>query len=381
MDRTNNQKVLAYLREHQDDMVALLTHVVELESPSDHKPSLDKLSAFLAGESGELGAVVEILEQPEAGNHVRARWGRGEGGALILCHMDTVWNLGTITERPVRIEDGKLYGPGADDMKGGIVIALWAIRALRELGMLPEKRITMLLNTDEEVGSPTSQLIIEREAREHDVVFVLEPPVPPHGSLKTWRKGVGGYRISTSGWATHAGADHEKGVNAIDELAHQILAVQGFTNYETGTTFNVGVVGGGTRSNVIPAEAWAEIDVRVKTMEEFERVKEKMQSLKVHNPKATLKVTGGMNRPPMVRTADIVALFVKAQSLASEMGLQISEAGTGGGSDGNFTAALGIPTLDGMGADGDGGHALDEYVLISSLPERAAILAAMLRSM
>lgn len=381
MDRTNNQKVLAYLRAHQDDMVALLTRIVELDSPSDHKPSLDKLSAFLAEEAGELGAAVEIRQQPETGNHVLARWGEGEGGALILCHMDTVWDLGTISERAVHIEDGKLYGPGADDMKGGIVIALWAIRTLRELGMFSQKRVTMLLNADEEIGSPTSRPIIEREARAHDVVFVLEPPVPPHGSLKTWRKGIGQYRIAVTGWATHAGADHEKGVNAIEELAHQILAVQGFTNYETGTTFSVGVVGGGTRSNVVPAEAWAEIDVRVKTVDEFERVKDKMQSLKVHNPKATLEVTGGMDRPPMVRTADIVALFEKAQSLAGKMGLQISEAGTGGGSDGNFTAALGIPTLDGMGADGDGGHALDEYVLISSLPERAAILAAMLRSL
>ena len=380
MNKTKNQQILEYLREYEDDMVGLLKRIVEMESPSDNKPLLDKFSGFLANEASGLGATVEVVEQPEMGNHVLARWGTGGGGALILCHMDTVWDEGTIAERPVRIEEGKLFGPGADDMKGGIVIGLWAIRTLNAMDMFPEKRITILFTADEEIGSPTSRPIIEREALDHDVVFVLEPPVPPHGSLKTWRKGVGQYRISVTGWATHAGADHEKGANAIEELARQILAVQDMTDYETGSTFNVGVVNGGTRSNVVPAEAWAEIDVRVKTMEEYERVENKMRRLKVHNPRTKLEVSGGMNRPPMERKPEIIALFDKAQSLAGEMGIQITEAGTGGGSDGNFTAALGVPTLDGMGADGDGGHALDEYVLISSLPERAAILAAMLRT-
>jgi glutamate carboxypeptidase len=293
--------------------------------------------------------------------------------------MDTVWDVGTVAERPVRIDEGKLYGPGAEDMKGGIVVALWAMRALRELGLLPEQPITLLLTSDEETGSITSRPFIEAEARKHGLVFVMEPPVPPHGSLKTSRKGVGDYRVSVTGRAAHSGADHGKGINALEELAHQIRTIQGFTDYETGTTFNVGQAGGGTRRNVVPAEAWAEIDVRIIRASEAARVAAQMQGLRPHLPGAKVKVSGGFERPPMERTAEIAALFARAQALASGMGLMLSEASTGGASDGNLTAALGVPTLDGMGVVGDGGHSLDEYALIASLPERAAVLAAMLR--
>ena len=380
MSANTNLQILDYLRNRQQDMTDTLTHLVELESPSDDKAALDRFGSYLAWELRGIGAQVETLPQPEAGDHLIARWGNGERGVLLLCHMDTVWPLGTLDERPVRIEGDKLFGPGADDMKGGIVMALWAIRAMRELNLMPPKRISMLLNSDEETGSHTSREVIEREALKHDAVFVLEPSVPPHGAYKTWRKGVGVYRLAVTGWATHAGADHEKGVNAIEELAHQILTIQGFTDYENGTTFNVGVVGGGTRSNVVAAEAWAEVDVRVKTLEEAARVEEKMHTLQPHNPRAALSVSGGLNRPPMERSAQIAALFEKAQTLAAEMRIEISETGTGGGSDGNFTAALGVPTLDGMGVVGDGGHALNEHVLLSLLPERAAVLAAMLNA-
>ncbi|MGD8791323.1 MAG: M20 family metallopeptidase [Anaerolineae bacterium] len=362
-------------------MVALLTRLVELESPTDDKPSLDRLAAFLAGQLDHLGARVEILAQTEAGDHVRARWGQGRGGALLLCHMDTVWDLGTVAQRPVRIEEGRLYGPGAFDMKGGIVNALWAVRALRDLHLFPRRPITMLLTSDEETGSTTSRPIIEEEARRHDVVFVLEPAQPPGGDYKTWRKGVGGYRLTARGRASHAGADHEKGVNAIEELAHQILAIQAFTNYEAGTTVNVGLVRGGTRSNVVPAQATVEIDVRVMDEVQAARLDAQMLGLKPHLPGASLQVTGGVGRPPMVRTPQIAALFARARDLAAGMGLSLGETGTGGGSDGNYTAALGVPTLDGMGAVGDGGHALDEHVVVTSLPERAAILAAMLHDL
>jgi len=378
---TDNQKISSYLRDHRQEMVALLTQIVEMESPTSDKPSLDRLGAFLADQSHALGAEVKTLSQPDAGNHVRAHWGDGDGGALLLCHMDTVWDLGTVAERPVRIEskEGKLYGPGAFDMKGGIVNALWAMRALRELHLEPGRPVTLLLTSDEETGSLTSRPIIEAEALKHDVVFVLEPAEPPLGSIKTWRKGVGMYSISVTGRATHAGADHKKGINAIEELAHQILAIQSFTDYKAGTTLSVGVVGGGTRSNVVPAQAWARIDMRVMNAGEAARVEEKMQGLKPHLPGATVKVSGGVNRPPMVRTPEIVALYTQAKALAAEMGLELTETGTGGGSDGNFTAALGVPTLDGMGVVGDGGHAVHEHVVVDSLPERAALLAAMIR--
>ena len=377
---SDNQRILAHLRDHQDDMVALLAQLVEMESPSDDKPSLDRLGAFLADHLSALGAQVEVLHQVEAGNHVCARWDSGQGGALLLCHMDTVWDLGTVAQRPVRVEDGRLYGPGAFDMKGGIVNALWAMRSLRDLGLPPAQPVTLLLTADEETGSRTSRPIIEAEAQEHDVVFVLEPAQPPHASLKTWRKGVGSYRFKVRGRAAHAGADHEKGVNAIEELAHQILAAQSLTDYEAGTTVNVGVVGGGTRSNVVPEQAWARVDVRIANQEQAALLDARMRGLKPNLRSAALEITGGINRPPMVRTPQIAALYACAAALAAEMGFQVTEAGSGGGSDGNFTAALGVPTLDGMGVVGDGGHALHEHVVIASLPERASLLAAMLRA-
>ena len=377
-ESTANRKILAYLREHQEEMTTLLTHLVELESPTSDKPSLDRLGAYLAGEAEALGAQAEILVQDQAGNHTLARWGDGTGGALLLCHMDTVWDLGTVKERPVLVEKGRLYGPGAFDMKGGIVNSLWAIRALRTLDLMPKHRISLLINSDEETGSDTSRATIEAEALEHDVVFVLEPAQPPD-SLKTWRKGGGGFQVSVTGLSAHAGADHDRGINAIEELAHQILAIQALTDYEAGTTLNVGVVSGGTRSNVVPAQAWADVDVRVMTMEEAARIEAKMKALRPHLPGAALQVTGGVERPPMVRSPEIAALYARAEALAEDMGFQITEAGTGGGSDGNWTAALGVPTLDGMGAVGEGGHAVHEHVILSHLPERAALLAAMLR--
>jgi glutamate carboxypeptidase len=294
--------------------------------------------------------------------------------------MDTVWDLGTVAARPVRIEDGKLYGPGAFDMKGGIANSMWALRALNALDLPAGQPMTILLTSDEETGSLTSRPIIEAEALQHDVVFCLEPAQTTEGCLKTWRKGVGMFGISIEGRSAHAGADHARGVNAVEELAHQILAMQALTDYEAGTTVSVGVVKGGTRSNVVPAQASAEIDMRVMSTEEATRLEAAMQGLKPRLEGTTLTVTGGMNRPPMVRTPEIVALFTQAKAFAHEMGFEISEAGTGGGSDGNFTAALGVPTLDGMGVVGDGAHAIDEYVFLSSMPERAALLAAMLRS-
>jgi len=378
MNTESNRQILAYLHDHQQDMVEHLKRLIALESPTNHKPSVDELGHVLAKEVRDLGATVDIVPQNEVGDVVRARWGEGEGGILILSHMDTVWDVGTVAGRPTYIEDGRLYGVGSMDMKGGIVIGLWALRALRELNVFPEHPITYLFNSDEEIGSPASGATIEEEAHKHRVVFVTEPP--EHGAYKTARKGVSHYRVTATGRAAHAGAEHAKGVNAIEEIARQILIIQGMTDYEIGTTANVGVIAGGTRSNVVPAEAWIEVNVRATTRANAARIDEQMHKLTPHHPEAQLKVEGGIAVPPMERTLEIAALFAQAQSLARDMGIEITEGSTGGGSDGNRTAALGIPTLDGMGVVGEGGHGIHEYAVIDSLPERAAIMAAMLRT-
>ena len=277
---TDNQKLGSLLHARQAAMVAHLTQLVEMESPSDHKPALDRLAAVLAEQAAAVGARTEVLHQTVAGDFVRARWGNGAGGVLLLCHMDTVWDLGTLAERPVRVEDGRLYGPGAFDMKGGIVNALWAMRALRELELMPSRRVTLLITSDEEIGSEASRALIEAEARAHEVVFVLEPAHPPRASLKTWRKGVGGYRVTVTGRAAHAGAAHDEGINAIVELARHVLAIEALTDYAAGTTVNVGVIRGGTRSNVVPEQAWADVDYRVMNIAEAGRVDAFMRGLK-----------------------------------------------------------------------------------------------------
>jgi glutamate carboxypeptidase len=379
MQSTDNLRTLAYLRDHLQEMTALLALLVEMESSSYDKSSIDRLGGFLAEQARGLGAMVETLPQAKCGDHLRARWGGGPGGVLLLCHMDTVWEPGTVVRRPIRIQDGLFYGPGAFDMKGGIVNALWAMRALLDLDLLPDRRVTLLLTSDEEIGSRTSRAAIESEASTHDAVFVLEPAQPPYASLKTSRKGVGLYQVTVTGRPAHAGADHEKGINAIEEMAHQILDIQQFTEYAAGTTVNVGVVRGGTRSNVVPAQATARVDVRVTNAAEARRLDIQMHSLTPRLPGASIDVSGGINRPPMVRSDGAARLYAQAVALGGELGLRITEAGSGGGSDGNFTAALGIPTLDGLGVVGDGGHAEHEHVVLASMPERAALLAAMIR--
>ncbi len=372
-----NRRILAYLREHADEMLADLIKLIDLESPTLHKASVDALGAVLADELRGLGAAVEVIPKEEVGDILRARWNAGPGGVVILSHMDTVWAVGTVAGRPTRVEGNRIYGVGAMDMKGGIVIALWALRALRELNLFPAQPISYMLNSDEETGSLHSAVEIESEALSHKVVFVTEPP--QDGKYKTERKGVSHYKITAKGRAAHAGADHARGINAIEEMAHQILAVQAMTDYAIGTTANVGVVTGGTRGNVVPAEASIEINARARTRANAKAIHEQIMSLRAIHPEAELVIEGGIGVPPMERTPEIAALFKRAQGLAAGMGIAIDEGSTGGGSDGNKTAALGVPTLDGMGIVGDGGHAITEYGEIDSMPERAAIMAAMLR--
>lgn len=377
MTSADNRHILDYLREHQPQMVSDLQRFIELESPTSHKPAVDAFGAALADELRGLGGELEIIPKDEVGDVLRARWNPGAGGVVILSHMDTVWDVGTVAGRPTRIEGDRIYGVGAMDMKGGIVIALWALRALRELALFPAQPITYLLNSDEETGSRHSSAEIEAEALAHDVVFVTEPP--QDGKYKTQRKGTGHYIVTAKGRAAHSGADHARGINAIEELSHQVLAVQAMTDYRIGTTANVGVISGGTRPNVVPAQAQMEINTRATTRANQQSLHEQIMSLEPRHPEAELIIEHGGGVPPMERTAQIAALFKRAQTLAAEMGIALDEGSTGGGSDGNKTAALGLPTLDGMGIVGDGGHAINEYGEISSLPERAAIMAAMLR--
>jgi len=362
-----------------DEMVAELKRLVEIESPTRDKTAVDALGDVLAEETRALGAMVRLDEQAQRGDHVIARWAGAPARkqVLILCHMDTVWPPGTLAERPPRTEQGRLYGPGSYDMKGGIVITLTALRGLRTLGLWPERPITILFTSDEELGSRTSRALIEDEARRSDLVLVMEPAMSS-GAVKTSRKGTGLFVVTTTGVASHAGAAHDEGVNAIEELAHQILALQRMTDYERGTTVSVGRVQGGGRSNVVPDRARAWVDLRVATRGEGQRMLACISNLKPHLPGAAVHVQGKLSRPPMPRDELMVQTFERATAIAAEIGLTLIEGTSGGASDGNFSAALGIPTLDGLGCVGDGGHALHEHVVISSLPERAALLSALL---
>jgi glutamate carboxypeptidase len=377
---------LGYFREHHDEMLAFLARMVEHESPTTDKAAVDRYGDFLADAYRALGATVEAIPQADYGDHRRVTLdpprGAAEGGQITaLCHLDTVWAVGELARQPIRTEEGRMYGPGIYDMKGGTMMVLFALRALREQGLAPGRRVVVLLTSEEEIGSPTSRALIEEEARKSAAVLCLEPPVAPDGSLKTARKGVGRFTLKVGGRAAHAGADHAKGISAIAELAHQTLALGAMTDYALGTTVNVGVVRGGTRANVVPAEAEAEIDLRVATVAEGERVVPAILGLQPVIPGATLTVTGGLNRPPMERTPGIAALFERARALGASFGHTVTEAATGGGSDGQFAAALGIPTLDGLGVNGDGAHALGEHILTDSVPHRAALIAALLHTL
>jgi glutamate carboxypeptidase len=359
------------------DTLALLKQLVQLESPSTHKAAVDACSTCVADRLRALGAEVQSIPQPVAGNQLLATW-RGEsdgnGQFLVLLHLDTVWPIGTLTQLPLREENGKLYGPGTYDMKAGTAIVLAALQAMHASGLKPRRPIRMVFTGDEEIGSDTSRALIEAEARRSALVLVLEPAMAG-GQLKTFRKGVGTFKMVAYGRAAHAGVDHSKGVNAIEELAHQILRLQKMTDYDLGTTVNVGTIRGGSASNVVPEQAEMEVDFRISRMSEIDRIVAAVEKLKPVLAGSRLEITGGLNRPPMERTPTQVAAFEQARRLGASIGLTLEEGTTGGGSDGNFTSALGIPTLDGLGALGDGAHAAHEHIVIGSLADRAALLA------
>ena len=373
---------LPWLRERQSAMLETVRQMVEIESPSDNKAAVDRLGRWLAGKFEALGGHSKFHRATDFGDHLQVDFpGRDRRPpVLLLGHLDTVYPLGTLKNMPCREAGGRLHGPGTLDMKSGIAMMVYAIDAMRDQGGTLPRAITVLLVSDEEVGSSSSRRITEELAKRSAAVFVLEPSYGPKGALKTARKGVGEYLLKVTGKAAHAGLDFEKGHSAILELARQIERISKFVDLQRGLTLNVGIVQGGTRVNVIPAEATASIDVRVVRAGDAAGLDRKLRALKPVDRQCKLELHGVVDRPPMERTPAVVNLFRQASELAQRMGWKLEEAAVGGGSDGNLTAALGIPTLDGLGGVGEGAHAPTESIVISELPKRAALLAGLIES-
>jgi glutamate carboxypeptidase len=361
---------------HREWTVSVVKNLVHLESPSTDKVALDRCGAEIARLLAGLGGRVTMLPQAIAGDHVRAEFGRGGTQLLVIGHFDTVWPLGQLEAMPLRLEDGRLYGPGTYDMKAGIAIAMLAIRVLADIARTSAHRLVLLLTADEETGSATSRPFIEEEAQKSRAVLVVEPALGS-GGVKTARKGIADFRIEATGIPAHAGVEPERGASAIHELLWQAACISKLADPSRGLTVNIGRISGGTRSNVVAESAEMGVDVRIPTLTDASRVTAVIRSLTPRDPRVRLTVEGGVNRPPMERTAAIAALYEQARRLAAELGVELGEGSTGGVSDGNFAAALGVPTLDGLGAAGAGAHALDEHVLIDSLPFRAALLAGL----
>ncbi len=369
---------LDYCLANHEWLLELIEALVAIESPSDDPAAVDRCGAELSSRLEGLGGQITRIESSTAGAHLRAAFGSGPRQILLLGHFDTVWPIGQLQTMPLKREGGKLYGPGVFDMKAGIGLATLATRALLERGELTECQVVMLWTTDEEIGSTTSRGLIEIEASRSDAVLVFEPSLPG-GALKTSRKGVGQFEMIARGVSAHAGLDPGKGISAIRELARQIIAIDDLQDPASGVTLTVGVVSGGTRANVVPAEARATIDARAVTRADADRVQRVMHALQAKLAGASVHVSGGFDRPPLERTPAIVALFEQARAAAADIGVKLEEGSAGGGSDGNFTAALGVPTLDGFGAIGDGAHALHEHVEIDALIPRAATIAGLLQ--
>jgi glutamate carboxypeptidase len=381
--------LLKWCASQTGDLLDCLRRAVEVESPSGAKPAIDQMARFFAAEFEAAGGQAKLLDHPTAGaavlgefpstsNEPERRERTKAKPILLLGHHDTVWQQGTLRSMPFRVRTGRAYGPGILDMKSGIVDAIWALRALRALPVSHSRAVRVLLIPDEEVGSVAFRRQIVSEARRASAVLVLEPAAGA-GALKTARKGVGEFRLTVHGRPAHAGINPAAGVNAITELARQILRIEHMADPKRGVTLTVGVIEGGTRSNVVPELARARVDIRVPRLADGRRIERRVFALKPVNREARLEIEGGINRAPMERIR-AAALFEQARDLGKRMGLELQEASTGGGSDGNLTAALGIPTLDGLGGVGDGAHARHEHVVIRELPRRAALLAALIAS-
>src|ERR1700686_2611371 len=375
------QKIKNFLQPALPQMIDTLGRFVIAESPSLEKAYADRCCGIIATEWSKHGLQVHRVPQKNRGDHLRivspSNSSRPSGQLLVLGHYDTVYAAGILRKVPFRLTAGKAYGPGTFDMKAGIVQALFAHRALQKLNLVPNKRIVFLWTSDEEIGSDSSRKLIETEARRSNAVLVLEPSFGPHGLLKTSRKGVGEAEIIVHGRASHAGLAPEEGVNAIHELARQVMRVQEWNDARRGISVNADIIEGGTRTNVIAERARAVLDLRAVRIADMRRLEQRLRSLRPGVPGARLEVRGGFNRAPMERKVS-AALFARAKSLAAQMGLRLGECASGGGSDGNLTAALGVPTLDGLGAVGDGAHPVHEHVFVKTMPQRAALLAALL---
>jgi glutamate carboxypeptidase len=371
--------LLAGARRKESSLIALTRKLATCESPSDSKSAVDACVAITADLLRARGGKVKLHRQRDYGDVLEARLGvrkkNGVKPVLLLGHLDTVWPIGTLRTMPCRVAEGRLWGPGTLDMKAGVAMAITALELLTEADLL-QQEVILLLNSDEEIGSPASRPITEALAKKCAAVFVLEPAQGL--AYKTARKGTGNWRIDIRGIAAHAGVDFEKGVSALREVSRVIETVSGWTDLKSGLTVSVGLAGGGSKTNVIPAEAFAEVDVRIARSSDGTRIERKFASLKAADKRCSLSVTGGINRPPMERTRGTVQLFRRAELLARELGIKLEEASTGGASDGNFTSALGVATLDGMGAVGDGAHASHESIVLEHLAPRTALLAGML---
>jgi glutamate carboxypeptidase len=375
------KSLFSILKTRLPAMLDLLRELVLMESPSLEKAAADRCCGFLADQWLLRGGIVHVLKQKHRGDHLRVIWpvtaSRPPRQLLVLGHYDTVYRVGTLTNMPYRVSGGKVYGPGAFDMKAGIVQALFAFEALQQLNLPVVQNIVFLWTSDEEIGSESSRQIIEAEARRSDAVFVMEPSLGPRGLLKTSRKGVGEAELIVHGRSSHAGLEPERGINAIHELSAQISRIEKWNNLRRGLTINADIVEGGTRTNVIAERAKATLDLRAWRTSDMHALEKRLYSLKPVHRGAKLEITGGFDRPPLERKHS-AALFARAKSLAKQFGLSLGEAAAGGGSDGNFTAALGVPTLDGLGAIGDGAHSPHEHILAKAMPQRAALLAALL---
>ena len=371
--------LLRYFAARQDQLLSSARALVERESPTRDAAAAAELIAELRGRLDAAGAAVRLVET-ENGPHLLARFD-GDSPAetrpvMLLGHVDTVWPRGTLRQRPFRVEDGRAYGPGLFDMKSGVAVMLAALEAIVELDLPRPHPIELLLSCDEESGSPTSRDLIQAEAAGCAAVLVLEPPLPG-GRAKTERKGVARYELIARGVSAHAGLDPERGVSAIAELAYQVLALHRLNDLN-GISVNVGVIQGGTYANVIASEARAEIDVRFRTMAQANAVADRIASLERVLDGARLEIEGGIDRPPLERTAGVGSLYARARAVAATLGFELGEGAAGGGSDGSLTAAVGVPTLDGLGVDGDGAHAEHEHILIADLPRRAALLTGLI---
>jgi glutamate carboxypeptidase len=375
------KKLLQFLKPRLQQMLATLGRFVTAESPSLEKAAADRCCGVIAEEWGKQGGRVERIKQKHRGDLLRITHASGKsrpmGQVLVLGHYDTVYSTGTLARMPFRVKGGTAYGPGTFDMKAGIVQALFAVQALQQAETPLRKRFVFLWTSDEEIGSEASRKFFETEARRSDAVFVLEPSFGPRGLLKTARKGVGEAELIVHGRASHAGLAPQEGINAIHELARQLARIEKWSDLRRGVTINAGVIEGGTRTNVIPERARAVLDLRALRVSDMRSLEDRLHELRPLQIGARLEITGGFDRPPLESKMS-AALFERARLLASQMNLTLGECTVGGGSDGNFTAALGIPTLDGLGAVGDGAHSSREHILINTMPTRTALLAALL---